>query len=821
MSFGYSVGDAILLGQLAWRTVQNSRKACGEHNEFTREASSLHVVIRRLEQEIFKPESLINRPNDKYKEELQAIVGGCEKVLQVFNKVLEKYNSLSDKERSTKRLWQRVRFGNGELADMRDLRERMTYYTAALSLFVNMVSMGSIGRVEQQMETAGGDIQEIRIAVNGITAHLLSASNREGSVLTTYAGDEKAVWKEFRKELIEEGFSSSIIRKNKRLIKAYIKELGDRGLLDDEDPHDVEDLSELAATGTDDYAAPSGLSNILPKAPSMAASKLESGIPKDDQVSIKENNVVPPPNEASDTACSSNTVPMPKPSNAFAMNGQDTFFHKSRINPATFKIIVLPAYERTKIITDDKHDLAVLSGDCLTVGEIGNTYQLLKERFKARLQILVECLPQLWMFQARGDIDEVHIYVANSFGIGMDYKVAELFAESASEIISKFTGSPAFAIAGILREGLNAFLPHGSLSQRVPWTKLEELISLNWELDETESVPETCFLIGKWIRRFDTEFGAIAKRLASAWAEAAKLITNSNYNGMRSLALICAREEVSSESRPQSQEEIDNLHPVVQRSTPFSESSPCSRLLDDSGDQYTDSFRGSSGRSADVKIERMLEGLDRGASEATTGASHRTRTTALPASETLLQKVRDHYIDTIVPQCEKFISNPPSFPEFRKFRHKKLSERIFSKVLTQLDAADLQGNHDLKQRGKSLVDHAEDMLFRLDEADKSVYAAHRDDEIGGQEFESQNSMSRKDSKRSKPKARRTSNSGTNGPKRHASTRSQKQPVTNDMSDEPTFTYIRPQASRFKEEKYFKPKPKANKYFFFNQVPTQE
>lgn len=109
---------------------------------------------------------------------------------------------------------------------MRDLRDRLTYYTSALSLFVNMVSMGSIGRVEQQTESAGGDIRAIRVAINGIMAHLLSASNREGSVPTTYADDDKAVWKEFRKELIEEGFSSSIMRKHKLLIKAYIKELG-------------------------------------------------------------------------------------------------------------------------------------------------------------------------------------------------------------------------------------------------------------------------------------------------------------------------------------------------------------------------------------------------------------------------------------------------------------------------------------------------------------------------------------------------------------------------------------------------------------------
>ena len=93
----------------------------------------------------------------------------------------------------------------------------------------------------------------------------------------------------------------------------------------------------------------------------------------------------------------------------------------------------------------------------------------------------------------------------------------------------------------------------------------------------------------------------------------------------------------------------------------------------------------------------------------------------------------------------------------------------------------------------------------------------------------QDYVSRDTFERSKPKARRFSNSGTHGggntygPRRHASTRSQKQPIINDTSDEadePSFTYNRPHEYRYKEEKY-KPKPKANKYFYFTQVPAQE
>lgn len=61
-----------------------------------------------------------------------------------------------------------------------------------------------------------------------------------------------------------------------------------------------------------------------------------------------------------------------------------------------------------------------------------------------------------------------------------------------------------------------------------------------------------------------------------------------------------------------------------------------------------------------------------------------------------------------------------------------------------------------------------------------------------------------------------------GPRRHASVQSQKQRIIIDTSDDaddsPTYTYIKPR----KQERYApKPKPKADTYFFFNQVPARD
>ena len=265
MSFGYSISDVISLTRTAWKVVQNSRKACGEYDELTREVSSLHVVLKRLEHEAAKPESPVNKPGHSHWQELEFIASGCHRVLNILDQFLEKYNALSEVGRRRRKLWPKIKFGNGQMADLADYRGKVVYYTSVMSLWLNMISIGTMGSVEKQMNDAGGDLKEIKKAVNGITAHLIAKDRSEGSVLTAYPDDDKAIWKELRRELIGDGFSSSVIEKHKNLIKAYIGELGARGILDDVDPyavneptaHDpsvIEDASQLVTSKDADTA---------------------------------------------------------------------------------------------------------------------------------------------------------------------------------------------------------------------------------------------------------------------------------------------------------------------------------------------------------------------------------------------------------------------------------------------------------------------------------------------------------------------------------------------------------------------------------------
>ena len=234
MSFGWSGSDVVLLAQLAWSIVQNSRKACGEYDELTRETLRLHAVLQRLKQEMNKSDSPINRPDDTSREQLVHIARDCGHVLEQLDRMVAAYSALTEEKRSARKIWQKVRFSNGQMADLGDLRSKVVLYTSEMLFYVNLVSMGTVGRIEQQMTRDRGVLRDIKVAVEKKTAHsVLSGVNAEGSILTRYTDDDTGFWRALRRELVKEGLPSAAIHKHRHLIKAYVEELGTRGVLDE------------------------------------------------------------------------------------------------------------------------------------------------------------------------------------------------------------------------------------------------------------------------------------------------------------------------------------------------------------------------------------------------------------------------------------------------------------------------------------------------------------------------------------------------------------------------------------------------------------
>jgi hypothetical protein len=60
----------------------------------------------------------------------------------------------------------------------------------------------------------------------------MTARTGDGTVWTSYENDDRAFWRQLRRELVEEGYHSSVLRKYKELLKDYVEELGRRGVFD-------------------------------------------------------------------------------------------------------------------------------------------------------------------------------------------------------------------------------------------------------------------------------------------------------------------------------------------------------------------------------------------------------------------------------------------------------------------------------------------------------------------------------------------------------------------------------------------------------------
>ena len=68
-----------------------------------------------------KPDSPINRPGEPSKERLERNAIDCEVVLKQLDEIVTAYAALSEEKRSVRKIWQRVRFGNGQMVDLGDL----------------------------------------------------------------------------------------------------------------------------------------------------------------------------------------------------------------------------------------------------------------------------------------------------------------------------------------------------------------------------------------------------------------------------------------------------------------------------------------------------------------------------------------------------------------------------------------------------------------------------------------------------------------------------------------------------------------------------
>jgi hypothetical protein len=125
MSFGYSISDFVVLGQLAWKAYRSCKDAPESFENISHEVLSLHVLLKEIEENLSAQTLTPTR-----QARLKTIGDGCRDVLEELQNLVDKYESLGTQ---SKRTWDRMKWASTNIAE---LRSRLTSNTLLLTAFI-------------------------------------------------------------------------------------------------------------------------------------------------------------------------------------------------------------------------------------------------------------------------------------------------------------------------------------------------------------------------------------------------------------------------------------------------------------------------------------------------------------------------------------------------------------------------------------------------------------------------------------------------------------------------------------------------------------
>jgi hypothetical protein len=97
---------------------------------------------------------------------------------------------------------------------------------------MSVLGISSQARIENDI------LPQLLGKVKDIAAQMRDGSGSVSSRFTSYSDDDKAIWRDFRRDLIASGFRSDDLRKYSAALKTYLGQLQRQGLLDEDDPRE-------------------------------------------------------------------------------------------------------------------------------------------------------------------------------------------------------------------------------------------------------------------------------------------------------------------------------------------------------------------------------------------------------------------------------------------------------------------------------------------------------------------------------------------------------------------------------------------------------
>jgi len=204
MSFGFAVGDSIAVGELSWRIYRSCKGLTEEFHEISREALTVHTVVKELQDEADNMNSVLNRRGTPRKQELLLLIRNLKSALLEVDIIVQKYQGLARRER---RIWNQLKFATEDLGQVRG---KLTVHLAAINVFTDSLSRSTLSQIEKVLLELISEVREGR---------------RPPSIVPSDERDENSVWNELELELAEDGISKADVAQHKTAIKVFLQNL--------------------------------------------------------------------------------------------------------------------------------------------------------------------------------------------------------------------------------------------------------------------------------------------------------------------------------------------------------------------------------------------------------------------------------------------------------------------------------------------------------------------------------------------------------------------------------------------------------------------
>ena len=202
--------------------------------------STVHTVIKALQDEAADPHSFLTSRGGPRKPELMLLIEHLEESLKELDAIVSNHQGLA--RRGEPRIRNRFRLA---IEDLDSVRGKLTFHITAINAFTASLSRGNLVQIETTLLALVDEVRQGR--------------RRRPSLASFREENDGSVWRELESDLVGDGISREVIAKHKAAIQTFI-----RGLLSDDhaETTSLVEVASLVESADDDDNDDAGLDSL-------------------------------------------------------------------------------------------------------------------------------------------------------------------------------------------------------------------------------------------------------------------------------------------------------------------------------------------------------------------------------------------------------------------------------------------------------------------------------------------------------------------------------------------------------------------------------